>query len=225
MRWLQCRMCSHVFTEGFFDAAALEILLARSNDSQSPSRAANPDAARVVSSRIVDGVAQVLGRERGRWLDVGFGSGALLAAAAERGFEAYGVDLRREVVDEMQALGYAAFEGDVERISDDGAFDVVSLADVLEHTPFPPCTLAHVRRLLAPGGVAFLSCPNSDTLTWRRLDRERSNPYWVEIEHYHNFNRASLCGLLEGAGFRIVRYRASERYLSGMEIFARLRES
>ena len=87
--------------------------------------------------------------------------------------------------------------------------------------PFPKPALEHARRLLAPEGLLFLSMPNKDTVSWRVLERERRNPYLIEIEHYHNFSRGRLYDLLAETGFLPVWYGVSQRYLCGMEVIAR----
>jgi protein O-GlcNAc transferase len=46
------------------------------------------------------------------------------------------------------------------------------------------------------------------------------NPYWGEIEHYHNFFRKRLCALLQEHGFKPVEYHISERARVGMEVIA-----
>jgi len=102
-----------------------------------------------------------------------------------------------------------------------GAFGVVSMADFLEHLPFPKPALASAHRLLERDGMLFLSAPNMDTVSWRILDRDRRNPYWSEIEHYHNFTRRRLYALLAEAGFAPVWYGVSRRYVCGMEVIAR----
>jgi hypothetical protein len=96
-------------------------------------------------------------------------------------------------------------------------YSVVSLMDVLEHTPFPVATLQEVKKFICENGVFIVSCPNSDTAIWQ--DMGDANPYWNEIEHYHNFTRKSLTNLLEEQGFRVLHYRVSERYISGMELY------
>ena len=50
-----------------------------------------------------------------------------------------------------------------------------------------------------------------------------ANPYWGELEHFHNFSRAGMIGLLEKRGFVLVHYTVSDRYRSGMDIVARKR--
>jgi predicted SAM-dependent methyltransferase len=95
------------------------------------------------------------------------------------------------------------------------------MADVLEHMPFPPEGVSAARRLLRPGGVLFMSMPNYNCSVWRLLDANNANPYWGELEHFHNFSRARLYALLADMGFETLQYGISERYRACMEVIAR----
>lgn len=46
----------------------------------------------------------------------------------------------------------------------DGAFDLVTMFDVLEHIPDHAAAAAEAKRVLRPGGTLLVSCPNAD---WR----------------------------------------------------------
>jgi 2-polyprenyl-3-methyl-5-hydroxy-6-metoxy-1,4-benzoquinol methylase len=122
----------------------------------------------------------------------------------------------------MKRLGFEAHAVALEAfdINDAERFDVVSMADALEHMPFPKQTLLSVRRLLVDGGHLFLSMPNADCFGWRAYDALRANPYWGEIEHLHNFGRKRLCALLRECGFEPKSYAVNERYFVGMEVVA-----
>jgi hypothetical protein len=61
-------------------------------------------------------------------------------------------------------------------------------------------------------------------MVWRLLHANRANPYWGEIEHYHNFTRARLYTLLDAHGFEPVDYSVSERYRLCMQVIAIKRE-
>ncbi len=219
MSWCECALCRHVFTDGYFGPAALDVLLSSTNASQEPGH--EPELGRRIWAHTVERVTDLRGGAAGRWLDVGFGSGILLMAAQEWGYEPLGIDVRRASVEKLAALGVPSRAVALEALDEPGAFDVVSMADVLEHMPFPRPALVHARELLAPEGLLYLSMPNTETATWRALDRERRNPYWVELEHYHNFSRARLYALLAETGFAPVWYGVSSRYLSGMDVIAR----
>ena len=219
IRWNRCARCRHIFTDGYFEQVHWEKILDKSNPHQTPGRALEPQ--RLPASHMVGRVTGHVGRAAGRWLDVGFGSGSLLTTAAEFGYEAKGIDVRSSVVWDIQALGYEAECADLLRFDDPNPFDVISLADVLEHMPFPRAALARVNALLRPRGILFVSTPNMDSAVWRALDREGNNSYWQELEHYHVFTRRSLVRLLRESGFEPLDFAVSERYVSGMEVIAR----
>jgi 2-polyprenyl-3-methyl-5-hydroxy-6-metoxy-1,4-benzoquinol methylase len=216
MTWLECAACFHVFTDGYFGEEALAFLFGRTQVSQTVGH--DMERQRAVSSRMVEWVANHAAG--GDWLDVGFGNGSLLFTAEEFGFRPVGVDLRKGNVEALRGLGCEAHCADVADLGPADRFSVISLADVLEHMPYPGPGLLAAHRLLKSDGVLFLSMPNLDNMVWRLLDANKANPYWAEIEHYHNFSRKRLYALLETHGFRAIKYRVSERYRVCMEVLA-----
>ncbi len=216
MSWHECASCGHVFTEGYFDAAAAGVVFSRTHQNQIVGH--DMERQRPVSARMVERVARRV--SSGLWLDVGFGNGSLLFTAEEWGFTPVGLDLRKDNVNALRTLGYEAHCLPIEELDQDERYSVVSMADVLEHMPFPKTGLAAARSLLRLGGVLFLSMPNMDNMVWRLLHANQINPYWGEIEHYHNFSRKRLYSLLEEHGFLPVEYGVSERYRVCMEVIA-----
>lgn len=221
--WLRCGACDHEFRSAYFTPRGMELLFTGANDEQIAG--GELDAQRLVWADIVRSVAARLPRPpwldgASIWLDIGCGNGGLVFTAGEFGFHSIGVDVRPAAVDGVRALGYEAVVGDVTSFEVTDPVDVVSMADVLEHIPFPRATLARVFATLRPGGVLLVSCPNTDCASWRAADRGGANPYRAEIEHCHNFSRAGLMRLLLDEGFLPVDYQVSRRYKSGMEITA-----
>jgi SAM-dependent methyltransferase len=220
-RWVRCRACEHVFVDGYFTDEALGILFSETNPGQTPG--AEVETARYLSARMVERVTSLWqGRQgrQGRWLDVGFGNGSLLATAAEFGWDVVGIDMREDSVRRMRELGFEAHAIELTRLEPPEPFDVISMADVLEHMAFPRAALAHTRKILRDDGLLFVSMPNADCFLWAQLDREGVNPYWAEIEHYHNFGRRRLYRLLADAGFAPRHYDVSHRYRACMEVVA-----
>jgi SAM-dependent methyltransferase len=216
LAWLKCGDCGHVFTEAWFTDAGCEILFSKTQPNQRVGW--QVEQQRPVSARMVAKVARHV--PDGAWLDVGFGNGSLIFTADEYGYEAVGVDLRRDNVEALKARGYEAHDVPLNEIDQAGRYSVISMADVLEHMPFPKRGLEDARRLLRPGGVLLLSMPNLDSPLWRFMDEDGSNPYWGELEHYHNFGRKRLTSLLAEHGFIVVEYDISERYRACMELIA-----
>jgi protein O-GlcNAc transferase len=218
MRWIRCDGCGHVFVDAYLGDAGQAVLFQDAHPTQLPGQ--GTVQGRSVAAKIVEDVSHARGRWEGRWLEVGFGNGALLTTAAEFGYEVVGLDLRAESVRRMRALGFDARCADVMECDEVGRFDVVSMADVLEHMAFPKRALVHAKALLRPGGALFVSMPNMDSFAWQELEREKRNPYWGELEHFHNFGRARLYALLRETGFLPCRYAISQRYVACMEVVA-----
>jgi SAM-dependent methyltransferase len=216
LRWKKCEACGHVFRNGYYSEEACTILFSRTQPSQRIGH--DLERQRLVSARIVEKLLPF--QSSGEWLDVGFGNGSLLFTAQEYGFTPFGLDLRADNVKKLAGFGIGGACQDLTQFDAPGRFSVISMADVLEHMPFPPEGLRAALRLLAPGGALFLSMPNSESMVWRALDARKQNPYWGEVEHYHNFSRSRLYALLEEHGFEPALYGVSERYRACMEVVA-----
>lgn len=149
-----------------------------------------------------------IGRDSGRWLDVGCSAGFVVKAATEAGFEAFGVDIESDgIAYGRDTLGLSRLACGVleEQHYADGHFDVISAYDVIEHVPDLNRFVAELARILAPGGVIDLGTP--DIGHWRV---PRALAQWNELkpsEHLYYFNRRTLGRLLARHGLRIVRKR------------------
>lgn len=230
LRWLRCRSCAHVFTDSYRTELGDRVLFSSALPHQVPNTAQSehqrnlwaPTVHRV--ARHLDGGAAVFGAtgaSRPRWADIGSGGGGLVMTADEFGFAAVGVDVRSEAVTRLQDLGYDAICSTFEDLAFAEPLAVLSMADVLEHMPEPRPALDKARSMLLPDGLLYISCPNSEASTWRSWEQTNTNPYWAEIEHYHNFSRTKLVELLDAHGFRVVDYYVSARYYACMEVIAR----
>jgi SAM-dependent methyltransferase len=217
MTWMRCNDCSHVFTDGYFSPEVAAVIFEKTHDNQTPG--SEFERQRLVSARMVASVAQYT--KSGSWLDVGFGNGSLLFTAEEWGFTPIGIDLRQASVDAMNRLGIEASCVDITAVDGKNRFSVISMADVLEHMPFPKDGLAAAHRLLSSEGILFVSMPHYDCAAWRLLDANNANPYWGELEHFHNFSRPRLYTLMKDMGFDAIHYGVSERYRVCMEVILR----
>ncbi|GGX19556.1 hypothetical protein GCM10007242_28060 [Pigmentiphaga litoralis] len=216
INWCKCLDCGHIFTEGYYTDEACGILFGKTHDNQRAGVGIEHN--RLISSRMIEKVLPYAAE--GRWLDVGFGNCSLLFTAQEYGFRPVGTDLRVDNVRIAQGFGIEAYSQDITDLALHDKCAVVSMADVLEHIPFPKPSLTAAHALLEPGGILFISMPNLENIFWDDLDKHDVNPYWGEIEHYHNFSRTRLYALLKECGFTPLRYGISERYRVCMEVIA-----
>ncbi|MGZ8174223.1 MULTISPECIES: class I SAM-dependent methyltransferase [Methylobacter] len=224
LSWMRCTGCGHVHTEDYWTQAGLEQVFAYTHANQAAG--GNPDQKRQTWKPVVQNVLTVLGGYSAlqalspppTWLEVGCGDGALVMTAAEFGFNAIGLDARGQTVQALRASGYQAVCGDFMTIKVEGNPFIISMMDVLEHLQNPCEALQRAHSLLHPKGVLVISLPNSDCSSWRLMGN--ANPYWIEIEHYHNFSRQRLTALLNQYGFDVVHYDIPSRYKAQMELYA-----
>jgi 2-polyprenyl-3-methyl-5-hydroxy-6-metoxy-1,4-benzoquinol methylase len=159
----------------------------------------------------------------GKLLDIGCGGGSFMALAARRGFQPVGFDYDDRVIQQARSSGLDVHCADLEYFVEGrqpGEFDVITLFDVLEHTPEPAWFLEKIKRILKPGGHIALTMPNS----------QRPIPFQREEHDYppHHFTRWSppaMKAFLERNGFEIVRQDATTlhlRYLTDHIFFYRI---
>jgi len=151
----------------------------------------------------IEATAQPPGR---RVFDVGAAGGSFLAVARERGYEPlgcepsawmcgfarerYGLDLHPGTIFDVRVPA--------------GSVDLLTLWDVIEHTPDPRAVLDRAHELLAPGGVLAMSYPDYGSLVARLMGRR-----WVFnlTVHLYYFDPRTMADLLRRAGFSPLRFR------------------
>ena len=103
----------------------------------------------------------------GSLLDVGCGHGVLLDEARKLGYETTGLELSSDAARHARdAFGLDVHEVPLERFDPGGRrFDVVMLADVIEHLEDPVSALDRCYDLLADGGVLCVVTPDPSSRT------------------------------------------------------------
>jgi len=153
--------------------------------------------------RKLESVTKPTGR---RVLDVGAAGGSFLAMAREKGYEPLGCEpstwmcgFARERYGLLLHPG-TLFDMPVPR----GSIDLVTLWDVIEHTPDPRAVLQRAHELLTPDGVLVMSWPDYASLAARLLGRRW--PFLLTI-HLYYFTPATMTSLLGRTGFEPLDYR------------------
>jgi SAM-dependent methyltransferase len=148
-------------------------------------------------------VMSLLGGRPGRALDVGCGKGLLLAQLRDAGWKVEGTELSEVSSRFARSLGVNVFQGPVQEAPVPAeSFDVVTLFHVLEHLTDPKGALAHICRLLRPGGSLVVEVPNIGSW-YARLFGDLWFHYDVPRHLYH-FNRVTLRRMLVESGFDVV---------------------
>ena len=195
--YARCRACGTVYA----DPRPADAILVRRLDEFAPDTSGDsPESLRAAVEAEqwkLDIVRPI--QPTGRLLDVGCGSGALVAAAAEAGYDAEGHDLGPAVAAAASARwGRPVHTGELGDLDREASYDVVTLWDTLEHAVRPGALLADVARLLSPGGAVVVLSPNSAGLSARLL-RGRWWAYGPN-DHLVMFSGAALVDALRDVG-------------------------
>jgi len=142
-------------------------------------------------------------RERLVEVGPGFGTFVGLATASGKFREVLAVERTPEMAKACRERGARVIERPIEELQpgEVGAADVVVSFEVIEHLFDPAAFLASVARLLRPGGLLLLTCPNGNGFDTAVLGARSGQ---VDSEHVNLFNPQSLAGLLERSGFEVL---------------------
>lgn len=142
---------------------------------------------------------------QGKLLDIGCNEGRSLKIFSQHGFDAEGLELNKNAVAVAHSKGLKVHAMAIEDFYPDEPFDTVILSNVLEHALDPQQMLAHIHRILKPGGRLLISCPNSKS--WLRNLFGR---YWVNWHvpfHISHFSIKTLSNLLNLNKLDVVKIR------------------
>lgn len=132
----------------------------------------------------------------------GFGTFAALATQSGAFARVVAIEPTPEMAASCRNRGVAVVERRIEDIEDDVSdADVLVCFEVIEHLFDPATFVAWAHRLLKPGGLFVLSCPNGLGFDIAMLG---PGSQAVDAEHINLFNPESLGGLLERNGFEVL---------------------
>ncbi len=140
----------------------------------------------------------------GSLLEVGAGFGTFCNEVVARGlFErVVAVEPTPNLAETCRKRGLEVIEKPVEQIEleSDRGFDVVANFEVIEHLFRPADFITDMSKLLHPGGLLVITCPNGLGFDIETLGTASNT---VDHEHLNYFNPASLAGLLTRQGLQV----------------------
>lgn len=217
--WYYCKKCHHLFAHNYpkqltkllkdnIDPRYLQPLLYVQNNRLQ------------ILGQIVSGIKEH-NIPKYPWLDVGFGTGEMLLIIKEHGFEAVGVDIRVEYVNNFKQYDNEinVYCKDFENDDISGKYGVIMLGDVLEHFIDPHKVIKKVSDILVKNGILWISTPNFES-TFSKFVKHKDPMHGV-CEHINYFSYTSLSKLLVQYGFKIEDYQVSGIYNGCMEVIAR----
>ena len=132
----------------------------------------------------------------------GFGTFAALAQASGRFKRVVAVEANPEMARACRTRGVDVIDKRIEEVTDElETADIAVAFEVIEHLFEPRAFLRQCARLMRPGGLLVLSCPNGQGFDITLLG---SVSLAVDPEHVNLFNPNSLKLLVESCGFQVL---------------------
>ncbi|WP_243439103.1 class I SAM-dependent methyltransferase [Fundidesulfovibrio soli] len=147
----------------------------------------------------------------GKVLEIGPGAGHFLQFCSSRGLQVEAIEFSQPLAQSIrEKFGCVVREDPLEECGlPDGSFQVVAAFDLLEHVQDPAALLREIWRVLAPGGLLFLSTVSTDNL----LDRVGALLHRLGLSaplaklhppyHLYYFNKPTIKRSIEQADFAI----------------------
>ncbi len=145
-----------------------------------------------------------LGIAPGVLVEVGSAGGMFCEEAVASGaFErVIGIEPGAAQAATCRKMGLEVVEATVEEVDDLGTpANIVASFETIEHLYAPKDFLERCRKLLAPGGLLVLTCPNYEGFDIMTLGPLSDS---LDAEHINMFNPRSLRSLVERIGFEVV---------------------
>jgi SAM-dependent methyltransferase len=134
-------------------------------------------------------------------LEIGCGRGEYLGLMDKTGAVAYGLEHRKESVEECREKGLSVVQGfldnPVQKI-ENGPFDAFYICNFLEHFDEPSIALQAIAYNLKDNGIGIVEVPNSDLLLQDKCF------YKFTLEHLLNFTQETLKLALRLNGFEVL---------------------
>jgi SAM-dependent methyltransferase len=150
-------------------------------------------------------------KKSGKLLDIGAGSGIMVEAALESGYDALGIEPSKWLQQQAVRRNLPVLQGVFPHPDAHGPYDVITFVDVIEHITFPGKLLADINKALDKDGILVLVTPDVSSLAAKLLGFK----WWhYRVAHIGYFSRKNLKILLESQGFEVLKITRPSWYFT-----------
>ncbi|MGQ2983680.1 class I SAM-dependent methyltransferase [Flavobacterium sp.] len=139
--------------------------------------------------------------QKGKLLDIGAGTGDLLAVAKANGWDIAGIEPNDKAKKIAESKGVVFMEG-LEAIADE-SYDVITMWHVLEHVPDVDAQISELKRIIKPDGVIIIAVPN-----YRSYDAQYYGEFWAAYDvprHLWHFSKTAIEKLFARQGIKLIK--------------------
>ncbi len=195
-RIVRCKICGLIYTNPRY---SVNEMVTAYSEAQDEDYISQTEERRLTFGRCLNLVEKY--SKPGRILDVGCASGIFLDVANKNGWEVFGVEPCKWLVDYgNKNFGLNIVKGTLKEANfPRDYFDVITMWDVLEHTSDPIEELKEANRVLKNGGLLVVNFPNIGDI----LAKITGKRWWFLLSvHLYYFTPKTLKEMLKNTGFK-----------------------
>jgi 2-polyprenyl-3-methyl-5-hydroxy-6-metoxy-1,4-benzoquinol methylase len=148
-------------------------------------------------------------KPKGNLLDIGSGSGILVEAALEMGYDAEGIEPSVWLHKKAKERGLPVHNGTFPMKNIDDEYDIIVLVDVIEHVNNPKQLISEIRKKLKTEGIFVMITPDVSSFFARILKFR----WWhYRIAHIGYFNKKNLKLLTNSSGYKQILFKRPSWY-------------
>lgn len=159
----------------------------------------------LIRKRNIQRKIKLLGKSKGKLLEIGSGTGKLLAECKKRGWETLGVEPNKGARDIASQKNNIDLVECLNEIKTKGSMDVVMLWHVLEHLPDINESFKKFKYYLKEKGKLVIAVPNC-----KAYDAKIYKDHWAAYDvprHLSHFHKTSMKRLANKHGFEVQKIK------------------
>ncbi len=138
-------------------------------------------------------------------LDIGCGDGKFVYEAIQRGFDANGIDLSPDRIEQGRktyGLGNALRNMNIDDFSADEKFDIITMWDLIEHLESPSSLLAKLEKISHKDTIIVILTMSLDSITYKHFGKFWN--YMNPTQHLYYFSHSTLEKMFNKNGLELV---------------------
>lgn len=118
-------------------------------------------------------------------------------------FEVEGIEIDKFSMEVARDEGFKVYDKPLEELTlRSNSYDVIIMQQVIEQVIHPKSLLAEIQRVLKPGGVVCIECPNIESLSFSLLGKHHI--LVLGIEHINMFSQRTIRQCCEDVGLHVL---------------------
>lgn len=232
-----CKSCASSWRTNMYDDSKLEEIYCSEDYENHPYFDQSIDQEKIIGSERLGNFERGFAlleslSTKGRFLDVGSGSGAVVGIAGRRGWDAEGVEMSPGLAQKSaERYGAIVHCGTFEAVEiPPASFDVLTFWDIIEHVVDPVSVIRRARDLLKDNGLVLFCTPDESSwlaglghLLYRFGYKYPALALHPE-NHTYFFERGNFQNILEASGFEVERAYSQSAYFEHSPLASRVQK-